>query len=125
MRAHDWTKVYDGAWHDFYLSWIGELRKALNMGILPKPYYALAEQKASIYKPDILTLQQCDDLTPQDDSGGGTATLASPAQLKIMNPPKTRQMLEGEESFYLRKQRQISIRICRFTYKKIFTYILH
>jgi hypothetical protein len=41
MPVHDWTRVDAGIFHDFHLGWIGELRGALNGGLLPEGYYAL------------------------------------------------------------------------------------
>ncbi len=35
MPFHDWTRVEPGIFHDFHLAWIGELRRALNSGLLP------------------------------------------------------------------------------------------
>ena len=57
MPIHDWSRVFDGAFHDFHHVWIGELRNALNSGILPPDYYAMAEQVAGPTVPDVLTLQ--------------------------------------------------------------------
>jgi hypothetical protein len=44
MPIHEWSRVFDGAFHDFHHVWIGELRNALNGGIVPPDYYAMAEQ---------------------------------------------------------------------------------
>ncbi len=46
MPIHDWTRVDAGIFHDFHTVWIGYLRTALNEGLLPEGYYALAEQHA-------------------------------------------------------------------------------
>jgi hypothetical protein len=43
MAVHDWTRVDSGIFHDFHTVWIGALRSALNEGLLPDGYYALAE----------------------------------------------------------------------------------
>jgi hypothetical protein len=45
MPIHDWTRIFDDAFHDFHLEWISALKFALNEGILPRGYYAAAEQK--------------------------------------------------------------------------------
>ena len=60
MPIHDWTKVFDGAFHDFHTCWIAELRTALNEGVLPPAYYAMAEQVARPTMPDVLTLKATD-----------------------------------------------------------------
>jgi Protein of unknown function (DUF4058) len=57
MPIHEWSRVFDGAFHDFHHVWIGELRNALNGGILPPDYYAMAEQIVGPTVPDVLTLQ--------------------------------------------------------------------
>ena len=43
VPLHDWTRVSAGKWHDMHLAWIGALRTELNEGVLPDPYFALAE----------------------------------------------------------------------------------
>jgi hypothetical protein len=54
---HDWTRVEAGIFHDFHHAWIEEIKRALNSGLLPDEYYALAEQYAGGVGPDVLTLQ--------------------------------------------------------------------
>src|SRR5438552_743204 len=44
MGVHDWTRVDAGIFHDFHTTWVGQFRTALNSGLLPGNYYALAEQ---------------------------------------------------------------------------------
>jgi hypothetical protein len=56
MPVHDWTRVEAGIFHAFHVAWIPEIQKALNGGILPKGYYALAEQHAGRAIADVLTL---------------------------------------------------------------------
>ena len=56
MPVHDWTRVEAGLFHDFHTAWTIEIRKALNNGLLPEGYYALAEQHAGRMIADILTL---------------------------------------------------------------------
>jgi hypothetical protein len=56
MPVHDWTRVDDGTFHAFRLAWLGQLQAALNGGILPPDYYALAEQHAGAAVPDVRTL---------------------------------------------------------------------
>jgi hypothetical protein len=47
MPVHDWTRVDAGIFHHFHHDWITEIARALNRGILPPDYYALAEQHAA------------------------------------------------------------------------------
>ncbi|MFO0841430.1 MAG: hypothetical protein U0797_03380 [Gemmataceae bacterium] len=57
MPIHDWTRVGDGMFHAFHVSWVSEIQEALNDGLLPPTYYAQAEQIAGPLGPDVLTLQ--------------------------------------------------------------------
>lgn len=57
MPIHDWTKVIAAVFHDFHQTWLVEIKRALNDGLLPSPYYALAEQVAGEYGPDVLALE--------------------------------------------------------------------
>jgi uncharacterized protein DUF4058 len=79
MPVHDWTRVSAGTFHDFHNAWIIHLKEALNAGILPKSYYALSEQHASLGIPDILTLHAEDNGAPGDD--GGVALLTAPPKV--------------------------------------------
>ena len=56
MPVHDWTRVAAGIFHDFHTVWTGALRNVLNEGLLPRGYYALAEQHAGRAITDVLTL---------------------------------------------------------------------
>jgi hypothetical protein len=107
MHIHHWDKLFAGLFHDFHLAWIGALRDALNGGLLPDSYYALAEQVAGRPHPDVLTLEEVvnDDLPPSmrppdDDSGVAVA----------LEPPKLRYTVEAEEAIYARKKDRIAIR---------------
>jgi hypothetical protein len=46
MRIHDWAWVNAGVCHHFHHGWIDEIARALNPGLLPPHYYALAERNA-------------------------------------------------------------------------------
>jgi hypothetical protein len=56
MPVHDWSRVDAGTYHAFHLAWLGQLQAALNGGVLPPDFYALAEQHAGAAIPDMLTL---------------------------------------------------------------------
>ena len=62
MPIHDWTKTYAGAFHDFHVSWLSQLKRALNKGLLPKGYYALGEQVIGGAVLDVLTLERRDNM---------------------------------------------------------------
>lgn len=79
MPMHDWERVEAGIYHAFHHWWITEVSDALNRGLLPKSLYALPEQVAAGFGPDVLTLQG--DSGPNETGDGGgttTATLAKP-----------------------------------------------
>jgi len=81
MPIHDWTRVDAGIFHDFHHEWISTIKRALNAGVLPPDYYALAEQIAGGLGPDVLTLESVrrepaqagDDETTTGDAGGDGA----------------------------------------------------
>src|SRR5438477_12170662 len=83
MPVHDWTRVGAGIFHDFHLSWIGELKKVLNSGLLPPDYYALAEQMAGERGPDVLTLEAPANgpRIPPSNGAGGVAVATSPPRV--------------------------------------------
>lgn len=106
MPIHDWTRVSAGTWHAFHLSWIGEIQLALNNGLLPADYYAQAEQVAGPMGPDVITLQA----NEQDESDGGTTTLAGESIALALAPPRTRVTAEAEMDAYVSKRRTIVVR---------------
>jgi hypothetical protein len=86
MAIHDWTRVDAGIFHDFHTVWIAEIRTALNGGLLPQGYYALAEQHAGAHVADVLTLHgqppQPGDLQPLPPATGGTALAEAPPRVR-------------------------------------------
>ena len=107
MPIHDWTRVEAGIFHDFHHSWIEEIKRALNAGILPEDYYAMAEQHAVGFGPDVLTLQGDrngdNDLGPFTHANSGTAGV-------LLAPPKARFLAETDMEFYRRKQNTVTVR---------------
>jgi hypothetical protein len=107
MPIHDWTRVEAGIFHDFDHAWIEEIKRALNRGLLPDDYYALAEQHAAGFGPDVLTLQGSDNSDADDSpepaplSGNGGVKLAA---------PKIRPVAETDMAFYRRKQSTVAVR---------------
>ena len=89
MPVHDWTNVTSGIFHDFHQSWAIEIRRALNGGLLPPGFSAMAEQWAGGKIPDVLTLQNSSPYRPKRrDTGGGLLTLDPPATkiLRTISP---------------------------------------
>jgi hypothetical protein len=104
MPVHDWTRVSDGAFHDFHYSWVLEIKRALMRGLLPKCYYVMAEQfGGDLGAPDVLTLQAGDpDLAP-DEALAGTATLTEA-------PPVVDARATIARDSYARMQRTLVVR---------------
>ena len=103
MPVHDWTRVEAGLFHDFHLSWISEIRKVLNGGLLPEGYYVLAEQHAGRLIPDVLTLHAgapSPDPLPPPTTGGTVLAEA---------PPRVRRRQTIEQAA-LRRRRSLAIR---------------
>src|SRR5262249_204777 len=105
MPMHDWTRVEPGIFHAFHHDWITELARALNRGLLPEDYYALPEQQAAGFGPDVLTLQT------ESTNGSGTAESASGgAATMIQTRPQTEFTAETDAEFYRRKKSSIVVR---------------
>ena len=104
MPVHDWTKVDAGVFHDFHNTWIAAIRTALNTGLLPEGYYALAEQSAGDIGPDVLTLERRQGDDAPGDGNGSNAKVLTEA------PPSVKWVFHRERDFYLRKQRRLAIR---------------
>jgi hypothetical protein len=88
MPIHEWTRVTAGIFHAFHLAWIAKIQETLNDGLLPGGYYALAEQIASDYVPDLLTLQAGSpaDFDRRDHDGcGGVSVLVEPPKATLID----------------------------------------
>jgi len=107
MPVHDWTRVDAGIFHHFHHRWIASISDALNAGVLPPEYYALAEQQAAGFGPDVLTLQGA---RPDDaDAGTPAGPQGGPSGL-LLAPPTVRFSAESPQEFYRRKKSTIVIR---------------
>jgi hypothetical protein len=103
MPAHDWTRVDAGIFHDFHHTWITEIKRTLNSGLLPPDHYALAEQIAGGLGPDVLTLQgPANGAAPGDDPVGGVALATS--------PPRVQYRLRAEPDVYAARAKAVVIR---------------
>jgi hypothetical protein len=103
MPVHDWTRVDAGIFHDFHHTWITEIKRVLNRGLLPPEYYALAEQIAGGLGPDVLTLHRpANGAPPVGDPTGGIALATS--------PPPVQFRLRCEPDLYAAKAKAIVIR---------------
>jgi hypothetical protein len=98
MPMHDWTRVDAGIYHDFHHKWISEIKRALNRGLLPADYYALAELAATGFGPDVLTLQDI-PIAP-----GSAAAIAGQPR------PKTSYYAERSGQLTQRRKSMVAIR---------------
>ncbi len=103
MPVHDWTRVGAGIFHDFHHGWIEEIKRALNGGLLPSPYYALAEQITGGREPDVLTLKGPTRDEPAGPDPAGTVALAEA-------PPKVFFQAQAEIDVYAAKAKAVVIR---------------
>lgn len=105
MPIHDWTRVKAGIFHDFHHEWISTIKEALNSGVLPSDYYALAEQYGGDRELDVLTLKYETNgsaANPESITPGGIQ-LASAA-------PKVKYREQGEAGKYAAKKKAVVIR---------------
>jgi hypothetical protein len=107
MPVHDWTKVVAGNFHDFHQSWITEIRNALNGGILPEDYYALAEQRATRVEPDVLTLEEVERESGAPGLGSGTSTASLVALAE--HPPEVRYTELTDEEYYASRADRVAV----------------
>ena len=106
MPVHHWTRVIPGVFHAFHHSWIEEISRALNRGILPADYYALPEQMAGAFGPDVLTLER---QSGEGNSPGHAIDSGGPVAL-LVAPPEVRLTAESEIEHYRRKQSHVAVR---------------
>src|SRR3954469_13052895 len=102
MPIHDWSRVDAGIFHAFHHDWITEIARALNRGLLPPEYYALPEQHAAGFGPDVLTLQGSG--WDEADSSKSSASTA------VLTVPKLTPTAETDMEFYRRKQKAVTVR---------------
>lgn len=105
MPIHDWTRVDAGIFHAFHHDWITEIARALNRGLLPDEYYALPEQRAAGFGPDVLTLEK--DRDGETDSAGARPAHSNGA---VLTAPKVQPIAETDMMFYRRKQNCVAVR---------------
>jgi Protein of unknown function (DUF4058) len=105
MPIHDWTRVEAGTFHHFHHSWIEEIARALNRGLLPRGFYAMAEQITGHIGPDVLTLNRPPFISLASESSpsdGGIAVADA--------PPKVRFHAKAEVDLYASKAKAVVIR---------------
>jgi hypothetical protein len=107
MPIHDWNRVDAGIFHHFHQRWIAAISDALNAGLLPEVYYALAEQHAAGFGPDVLALQETDN---GNDEGVPESTKNSGGHALLLAEPRSEPTAETDMEFYNRKQNAVAVR---------------
>ncbi len=102
MPIHDWSRVSAGIFHAFHVAWIGRLQDALNESVLPRDFYALAEQQAGDVEPDVLTLQE-------NRSEPNSSTAQSDGVLLVADAPPQVWRTATYETSYIAKRRTLAI----------------
>ena len=111
MPIHDWSHVEAGIFHHFHHSWIEEIQRTLNAGLLPDDFYAMAEQQSGPFGPDVLTLQTSEisglsSGMESADADGDESTYSS----VLLAPPTVALTAEADLEFYRRKQNMVAVR---------------
>ncbi len=105
MPVHDWARVDAGIFHHFHHGWIETIQRALNAGLLPPDYYALAEQHGGRFAPDVLALRSA----RPDDGPGPPATAAEGPALAVA-PPRVRFTAQTAMEHYVAKANTVVVR---------------
>ena len=103
MPVHDWQRASAGIFHDFHNTWIVELKRTLNEGLLPQDFYAISEQYAGQVHPDVLTLRTDRPRLEPHPERGMTAVVDVP-------PKVSTKMIMDETAAYALRRRTLVIR---------------
>src|SRR5260370_16004782 len=103
MPVHDWARVDAGIYHAFRSAWITHLMEALNGGLLPEGYYAMAEQHAGRAIADVLTLHTGDAAPTEPPATGPVAVAEAP-------PRVARRVVASPNAAYRALRRTLTIR---------------
>src|SRR5437868_8098749 len=100
MPIHDWTRVRANRFHHFHQTWTPLIAAALNGGLLPDGYLAMAEQITGGPEPDVVTLSL--PVKPGEGATGGVVVADV--------PPKVRVRTESDAASYARKANRVTVR---------------
>jgi hypothetical protein len=102
MPIRDWTRVEAGDFHHFHQCWVVAIGNALNGGLLPPGYMAMAEQVTGRPIPDVVTLHA--PVSKEGPEGGITVATA---------PPTARLIAKIERVNYAKRADRVVIRYGR------------
>jgi hypothetical protein len=101
MPMHDWTRVDAGIYHHFHGRWLYAIAAALNQGVLPAGYFALADQVVQPFEPDVISLKT-EAGNGSHPAAGGTRRSATPPAVGVTEVAHRRARKAG--------QRRVSVR---------------
>ncbi len=111
MPVHDWTIADAGVFHDFHQGWIISLRNALNSGLLPDDFYAMAEQVAEGPIPDVVTLERLSQDSHIRRGIFSGSTITPEVGLAVLDvPPQTRFNHDVDLSLYAARSTHVAVR---------------
>ena len=113
MPVHDWTGMPDFLFHAFHHEWVSALAFGINRWFgAEHAYYALPEQFAGGFGPEVLTRSRGPasgdanghhgiDFAPPRASGGGGTAMAT-------RQPRLRRVAEREAGWYAAKKKSVA-----------------
>lgn len=99
MPIHDWTRVRANRFHHFHQTWTPLIAAALNAGLLPDGYIAMAEQITGGPEPDVVTLSL--PIKPGAGTTGGLTVATA--------PPKVRVQARADATRYAMKANRVTV----------------
>ena len=104
MPIHDWTRVGAGTYHNFHQNWTIRICDALNAGLLPRPYFAMADSRVASFEPDVIAVRPNTGPKNGVHKPGGIAVLERPPLARM------HKRIETDDEVYIRKSNRISVR---------------
>jgi hypothetical protein len=85
MPIHDWRRCDAGVFQNFHVSWIVEIKRSLNRGLLPRAHYALAERVTKDLAPLVLSSERPADESSsvEPDPSGGISIADAPPRVRF------------------------------------------
>ncbi len=109
MPVHDWSLALPSDFQEFHSLWIGEVKHALNKGLLPADYYAVSEARIMGYIPDVLTYEKAEARRNPSPGHGGSQTHGGTALLTDEVAPRVR-YLDLPDHWNTVREYRVSIR---------------
>lgn len=86
--THDWRRVSSAVFNDFHLTWLCELQRTLNHGLLPVEYYALLARQTNGFGPDPGELAGFPRSGSSGAPGHGTSSHVALVHYSIVGGPR-------------------------------------